>query len=82
MFFFLSKGWFYHCLNVKFDIFVYLLTGRFWTVGMDWRDGRLVKLHPKLDSFITTTSKWQGLLSHVSMFCTIINLTKDRVVIR
>lgn len=33
-FFFLKVG-FYHCLNVKFDIFVYLLTGRFWTVGMD-----------------------------------------------
>lgn len=35
----------------------YLLTGRFWTVAMAWRDGRLARLRPKLDSCTTTTSK-------------------------
>lgn len=34
-----------------------LLIGRFWTVVMAWRDGRLGRWHPKLDSFTTTTSK-------------------------
>lgn len=49
-----------HCLVLN-GVCFYLLTGRFWTVGMAWRDGRLGKSHQKLDSFTTTTSKSNSL---------------------